>query len=274
MKVYRPYNASDEDMMRFHSREYVSFLKSLNLGHISDDLKDVMDKYYVGTNENDCPVFKGLFSLSQISAGGSLSAATEIISGESDIAINWAGGLHHAKKSKASGFCYINDIVLCILELLKSYSRVLYLDIDCHHGDGVEEAFFTTDRVMTVSFHQFGDDFFPGTGDFTDVGVDAGKYYSINVPLKAGIVDKDYQNVFEPIMTKVMEVYDPKVIVMQCGADSLAGDKLGDFNLSLRGHGNCVKFMKKFNVPMILLGRFNKIFLYKNTNFNLFTLYC
>ena len=81
-----------------------------------------------------------------------------------DIAINWAGGLHHAKKSEASGFCYVNDIVLAILELLKYHQRVLYIDIDIHHGDGVEEAFYTTDRVMTVSFHKYGE-YFPGTGD-------------------------------------------------------------------------------------------------------------
>ena len=81
-----------------------------------------------------------------------------------DIAINWAGGLHHAKKAEASGFCYVNDIVLGILELLRYYARVLYIDIDVHHGDGVEEAFYTTDRVMTVSFHKYGE-FFPGTGE-------------------------------------------------------------------------------------------------------------
>lgn len=81
----------------------------------------------------------------------------------SEICINWGGGLHHAKKSEASGFCYVNDIVLGILELLKYHQRVLYIDIDVHHGDGVEEAFYTTDRVMTVSFHKYGE-YFPGTG--------------------------------------------------------------------------------------------------------------
>lgn len=112
----------------------------------------------------DCPVFDGIFEFSQISAGGSLAAAHKINRGECDIAINWAGGLHHAKKSEASGFCYVNDIVLGILELLRFHERVLYIDIDIHHGDGVEEAFYTTDRVMTCSFHKFGE-FFPGTGD-------------------------------------------------------------------------------------------------------------
>ena len=87
--------------------------------------------------------------------------------GSSDVVINWAGGLHHAKKSEASGFCYVNDCVLGILELLKQHQRVLYIDIDVHHGDGVEEAFYTTNRVMTTSFHKFGE-FFPGTGDVKD----------------------------------------------------------------------------------------------------------
>ena len=101
-------------------------------------------------------MFDGLFDFCQISAGGSVAGAIKLNHGLSDIAINWAGGLHHAKKSEAAGFCYINDIVLGILELLKYHQRVLYVDIDIHHGDGVEEAFFTSDRVMTFSIHKYG----------------------------------------------------------------------------------------------------------------------
>lgn len=112
----------------------------------------------------DCPVFDGLYEFCQLSAGGSVAAAVKLNKQSSDICINWGGGLHHAKKSEASGFCYVNDIVLGILELLKYHQRVLYIDIDVHHGDGVEEAFYTTDRVMTVSFHKYGE-YFPGTGD-------------------------------------------------------------------------------------------------------------
>ena len=110
--------------------------------------------------------------------------------------------MHHAKKAEASGFCYINDIVLAILELLKTHQRVLYVDIDIHHGDGVEEAFYTTNRVMTVSFHKYGD-FFPGTGDVRDTGYAAGKHYSVNVPLREGMDDESYRFLFEPIMAKV-----------------------------------------------------------------------
>jgi histone deacetylase 1/2 len=127
------------------------------------------------------------------------------------------------------------------------------VDIDIHHGDGVEEAFYTTDRVMTVSFHKFGD-YFPGTGDIRDVGHSKGKYYSLNVPLDDGIDDESYQSLFKPIMGKVMEVFNPGAVVLQCGADSLSGDRLGCFNLSIRGHAECVRFMRSFNVPLLLLG--------------------
>ena len=113
-------------------------------------------------------MFDGLFEFCQLSAGGSVAGAIKLNKQACDIALNWGGGLHHAKKSEASGFCYVNDIVLAILELLKYHQRVLYIDIDIHHGDGVEEAFYTTDRVMTVSFHKYGE-YFPVLGSFYEL---------------------------------------------------------------------------------------------------------
>lgn len=185
---------------------------------------------------------------------GSIDGARSLMLGTSDVAINWSGGLHHAKKAMASGFCYVNDIVLAILELLTYYPRVLYVDIDVHHGDGVEEAFYMTDRVMTVSFHKHGGGFFPGTGDVRDRGSGIGKYYSVNFPLNSGINDKSYEMVFQPIITKVIEKFQPSAIVLQCGADSLAHDRLGCFNLTIKGHGKCVQFVKSFGIPMLVLG--------------------
>lgn len=161
--------------------------------------------------------------------------------------------MHHAKKAEASGFCYVNDIVLAILELLKVHQRVLYVDIDIHHGDGVEEAFYLTDRVMTVSFHKYGD-FFPGTGALGDTGTGAGSLYSVNVPLQEGMDDESYRFVFEPVMQRVMETYQPGAVVVCGGADSLSGDRLGCFNLSLQGHAACMDFLAKFGVPLLVLG--------------------
>jgi histone deacetylase 1/2 len=136
---------------------------------------------------------------------------------------------------------------------LRFKKRVLYIDIDVHHGDGVEEAFYTTDRVMTVSFHKYGE-YFPGTGELRDIGVGQGKNYAVNFPLRDGIDDVTYKSIFEPVIDAVMRYYDPEAVVLQCGGDSLSGDRLGCFNLSMRGHANCVKFVKSFNRPTLVVG--------------------
>uniref|UniRef100_A0A7E5A2D6 Histone deacetylase n=1 Tax=Panagrellus redivivus TaxID=6233 RepID=A0A7E5A2D6_PANRE len=249
MYIYRPFPADYDDLVKFHTDDYITFLKQAQPENLKT-LNKQMVKFNVG---EDCPVFDGLYEFCQLSSGGSLAAAVKLNKQKTDIAINWMGGLHHAKKAEASGFCYSNDIVLGILELLKYHQRVLYVDIDVHHGDGVEEAFYTTDRVMTVSFHKHGD-FFPGTGDITDIGVGRGHFYAVNVPLKDGITDESYKSIFEPVMTKVMETFQPSAVVLQCGADSLNGDRLGSFNLTLFGHGNCVTFFRRYNVPLMMLG--------------------
>eukprot|EP00051_Salpingoeca_urceolata_P005905 m.78636 g.78636 ORF g.78636 m.78636 type:complete len:582 (-) comp14592_c0_seq3:190-1935(-) len=249
MEIYRPHRASFEDMSKYHSDEYLNFLKTIRPDNVAEKSRS-MARFNVG---EDCPVFDGLYEFCSLSSGGSIAGAAKINAQQAEICINWAGGLHHAKKSEASGFCYVNDIVLAILELLKRHERVLYIDIDIHHGDGVEEAFYCTNRVMTVSFHKYGE-YFPGTGDIKDVGHGEGKHYAVNFPLRDGIDDESYQGIFKPIIQKCMDWYRPSVIVLQCGADSLSGDRLGCFNLSLKGHAACVEFVKSFGKPVLLLG--------------------
>ncbi|XP_022352053.1 histone deacetylase 1 isoform X3 [Enhydra lutris kenyoni] len=204
MEIYRPHKANAEEMTKYHSDDYIKFLRSIRPDNMSEYSKQ-MQRFNVG---EDCP---------------------------------------------ASGFCYVNDIVLAILELLKYHQRVLYIDIDIHHGDGVEEAFYTTDRVMTVSFHKYGE-YFPGTGDLRDIGAGKGKYYAVNYPLRDGIDDESYEAIFKPVISKVMEMFQPSAVVLQCGSDSLSGDRLGCFNLTIKGHAKCVEFVKSFNLPMLMLG--------------------
>jgi len=249
LEVFRPKPCTAEDLTRFHSDDYINFLRVITQDNMQQYLRQ-LQRFNVG---EDCPVFDGLFEFCQLYTSGSVGGSARLNQGHSDLVVNWAGGLHHAKKSEASGFCYINDCVLACLELLKKHQRVMYLDIDIHHGDGVEEAFYTTDRVMTVSFHKFGE-YFPGTGDIKDLGYGKGKNYSINVPLQDGMDDKSYKEIFEPVMTSVMQHFQPGAVVLQCGADSLSGDRLGCFNLSLDGHADCVRFMKSFGVPMLVIG--------------------
>ncbi|EGX95474.1 histone deacetylase RpdA/Rpd3 [Cordyceps militaris CM01] len=249
MEIYRAKPATRGEMTQFHTDDYIDFLQKVTPDNMDSYMRE-QGKYNVG---DDCPVFDGLFEFCGISAGGSMEGAARLNRQKCDIAVNWAGGLHHAKKCEASGFCYVNDIVLGILELLRFMKRVLYIDIDVHHGDGVEEAFYTTDRVMTVSFHKYGE-YFPGTGELRDIGVGQGKHYSVNYPLRDGITDDSYKSIFEPVIENVMKYYQPEAVVLQCGGDSLSGDRLGCFNLSMDGHANCVSYVKSFGLPTLVLG--------------------
>ncbi|KAL1616386.1 histone deacetylase [Diplodia seriata] len=254
MEVYVPVPqrakpATALEMTQFHTDEYIEFLQRITPDSIGGCQQEAL-KYDIS---GDCPVFDGLFEYCSISAGGSMEGAARLNRGRCDIAVNWAGGLHHAKKGQAGGFCYVNDIVLATLELLRVYQRVLYIDIDIHHGDGVEEAFYTTDRVMTCSFHKFGE-FYPGTGHLLDIGIGKGKKYAVNVPLRDGITDEAYRGIFEAVISDIMKCFRPEAVVLQCGADSLSGDRLGSFNLSMEGHANCVKFVKSFGLPTMMVG--------------------
>lgn len=209
LEVYRAKPAVFMEMTQFHTDEYIDFLQKVTPDNM-DSYQREQSKYNVG---DDCPVFDGLFEFCGISAGGSMEGAARLNRNKCDIAVNWAGGLHHAKKSEASGFCYVNDIVLAIIELLRFNKRVLYIDIDVHHGDGVEEAFYTTDRVMTCSFHKYGE-YFPGTGELRDIGIGSGKNYAVNFPLRDGIDDKSYKSIFEPVISAVMTYYQDRKSVV------------------------------------------------------------
>jgi acetoin utilization deacetylase AcuC-like enzyme len=247
MKVYKPRRASLEDLIAYHGKEYVEFLQRV----APDTSAKETSKFNI---VGDCPGFPSVYEFCQVYAGGSIDAAHKINHKDADICINWAGGLHHARRDEASGFCYVNDIVLAILELLKYHSRVLYIDIDVHHGDGVQDAFYLSDRVMCVSLHKYGDGFFPGSGNTDEIGRGAGRFYSLNVPLHDGVEDAQYQSLYEPIIQAVIDKFRPDVIALQCGADSLKDDRIGVFNLSLYGHAQCVEFVKKFNLPIIVMG--------------------
>ncbi|KRX05812.1 hypothetical protein PPERSA_02344 [Pseudocohnilembus persalinus] len=267
---YETREASAQELVQFHSQDYIDYLsnyvspdkmKILSylgevLPEINEDEKNNIDnqkQFSIGIVP-DNPGFEGVYTFSQLSAGGSIDAAHLIINDMANIAINYGGGLHHAKKREASGFCYINDIVLCILELLKVYPRVLYIDIDVHHGDGVEEAFCLTNRVMTVSFHEYGANFFPGTGSLNNIGEGFGLHHSVNVPLLPGMTDDMYRETFQSVINMVNQSFKPDAIVLQCGADSCAYDRIGNFNMSIKGHGECVKFITQLGIPLVVLG--------------------
>lgn len=251
MDLYETRPATREELCEFHSEDYVEFLARVSPDNLAKLPRGSLEKFNIG---DDCPIFQGLYQYSTLYAGASLDATRKLINGQSEIAINWSGGLHHAKKSNPSGFCYVNDIVLSVLNLLRYHPRVLYIDIDLHHGDGVQEAFYTTDRVFTVSFHKYNGEFFPGTGNLDEIGCSRGKHFALNVPLDDGIDDDSYINLFKSIIDPLITSFKPTVIIQQCGADSLGHDRLGCFNLNVKAHGECVKYVKSFGLPMLVVG--------------------
>eukprot|EP01083_Nonionella_stella_P126414 382619_1 len=261
MSIYRPRIVTQKQMMTFHSEEYIKFLASITPdNYFHPKYKFNLEQFTLGP-KSDCPIFADMFEFSQRSVGGSIDGALRLCHNHCDTAINWSGGFHHAKKSESSGFCYVNDIVLAIIELLKHFNRVLYIDIDVHHGDGVEEAFYNTNRVLSFSLHKYGDGFFPGTGFYKDIGIAAGKYHAINFPFNDGIDDDGYFRVYTKIIDNIFARFQPNVVVLQCGADSLTQDRIGVFNISTKGHGRIVEYMKnKYNhngshhVPMLVIG--------------------
>ncbi|KAL0576264.1 histone deacetylase [Marasmius crinis-equi] len=248
--IYDVRAATRAELESYHDTDYIDFLSRVTPGN-QQQMKDMIETFNC---VEDCPIFADMFDFCRMYAGGSLAGARKLCAGSTDIAINWSGGLHHAKRGEASGFCYVNDIVIAILEMLRHHPRVLYIDIDIHHGDGVELAFYQSDRVMTVSFHKYTGEFFPGTGKLDDNGQGTGKYYSLNVPLLDGIDDEMYLAIFKSVIGDAVSAYRPSAIVLQCGADSLGCDRLGAFNLSIAAHGECVNFVRAFNVPLLVVG--------------------
>lgn len=254
MRIVTPPMLPEKDLLEFHTPEYIDGLRDANhrsWEHTEPDQAALRAVPY----SPDCPVVESVMEFSRSVASGSVWGARLLCNGEVDVAINWAGGMHHAHPGECSGFCYINDINLAILELLKSFHRVLYIDIDVHHGDGVEEAFCWTDRVFTLSLHRYGDSFFPGTGSSADIGFGRGRYYAMNVPLSDGVGDVEYVTLFRYALERIAATFQPEAIVLQCGADSLAGDRVGVLNLSSVGHGRCVELVRELvNVPTLVLG--------------------
>ncbi|CAN0224233.1 unnamed protein product [Lampetra fluviatilis] len=249
MRVVEPSAPSRQELAAFHSDDYLEHLEQVSRD--GDDDHPESQLYGLGY---DCPTTEGAFECAASVAGGTLAAAGSLMDGSCDVALNWPGGWHHAKKDEASGFCYVNDIVLGILKLREKFERVLYIDLDLHHGDGVEDAFSFTPKVMTVSVHKFSPGFFPGTGGIDEVGMGKGRYFALNVPLQDGITDDKYYYACHTVLQDVFVTFNPEVVVCQLGADTLAGDPMCSFNLTPRGIGRCLQSILEWRLPTLVLG--------------------
>ncbi|RCW44004.1 acetoin utilization protein AcuC [Halopolyspora algeriensis] len=219
--------ATDEDLLRVHTPEYLAAVRSApmageEVGH--------------GLGTADNPIFDRMHESASLIAGGSRLAAEQIVSGRADRAISISGGLHHAMSDHAAGFCVYNDCSVAIAWMLANgVERIAYVDIDVHHGDGVQAAFYDDPRVLTVSLHQHPLTLWPGTGYPTELGASGADGKAVNIPLPPGTDDAGWQRAFHAVVPSVLDAFRPQVLVTQCGADPHREDPLADLALSVDG---------------------------------------
>ena len=240
--------AEEQDLLQIHSDEYLEILKKANSGQSPSQAWE----YGLGSGDN--PVFPGLYDWSLMVTGATMECIRQIRDHGRQIAFNIAGGLHHAMYSRAAGFCYLNDPAIGIARMIHDGLRVVYLDIDVHHGDGVEAAFYNTDRVLTISLHQHGHTLFPGTGFPDEIGEGPGRGYAVNVPLAPGTGDDLYLRVFMEVVPPLVHAFNPDVLVTQLGVDTLATDPLAALDLTTNGFFKLVWEIKSWNRKWLALG--------------------
>jgi acetoin utilization protein AcuC len=237
LRVVPPRPATDEELLRVHSREFVDAVR--RLGTAGADHSGA-GRWGLGTEDN--PIFPGMHEATATVVGGTLVAAELVMSGEVDRAFAIAGGLHHAHRDRASGFCIYSDLAAAIAWIRESYGcRVLYVDYDAHHGDGVQGIFYADPDVLTLSLHESGRYLFPGTGFVQELGEGDGYGYSLNVPLEPGTEDGSWLGIYEDLIGEVADAFRPEVIVLQSGCDAHVLDPLTHLRCTTRLYEETVR---------------------------------
>jgi acetoin utilization protein AcuC len=222
--------ATRDDVLRVHAASLVTQVEAAGAGHPEPDARQF------GIDTADVPVFDGMDAATRGLVGGTLHGARLIADGTATRALQLGGGLHHARRDLASGFCVYNDLSVAIHALREAGLRVAYLDIDVHHGDGVQWIHYDDPEVLTLSLHESGRYLFPGTGSVSELGEEPGHGLSLNVPLEPYTENESYLECFDRVVPYAMAQFDPDVIVAQCGADAHASDPLADLMLTTQAY--------------------------------------
>lgn len=213
IKIHEPVSASEKDLQLFHNPEYIKFVKQS-----SERGTGLLDK-------GDTPVFKGMFEASKYVVGSTLHGLQMIMNNKVDHAFNPIGGLHHARNNSAAGFCVFNDAAIAIIKAKKKYNlnRILYVDMDAHHGDGVFYSFYNDPEVFIIDIHEDGKFLYPGTGSQDETGTGEAKGTKMNIPVPPGTNDAGFKKIFNKVEKFILEI-EPDLILFQCGGDCLKND--------------------------------------------------
>lgn len=227
-RVHKPVAASQEQVMLFHTKEYV------------DRVKESSQTGEGYLDYGDTPSFKGVYEASLYTVGGSLFGYNQIINEKENHYFNPVGGLHHARRNRAGGFCIFNDCAVVITKALEKFDQVAYIDIDAHHGDGVFYGFENDPRVIIGDIHEDGKYLYPGTGFAIESGKGNAEGTKLNIPLDPGSGDEEFRRVFDKI-ADFLSKFNPKFIFFQCGADGVEGDPLTHLRYSKEAHAYASK---------------------------------
>ncbi|ARD47225.1 acetoin utilization protein AcuC [Sporosarcina sp. P37] len=240
-EIVTPRTATDEELLLAHDAKYIEIVKKASKGEVSENIGSI---YGIGTE--DTPFFTGMHDASALLVGGTLTAIDEVMEGRSRYALNLGGGLHHGFQGKASGFCIYNDSSVAIKYLQKKYgARVLYVDTDAHHGDGVQWTFYDDPDVCTFSIHETGRYLFPGTGNVTERGNGKGYGTSFNFPIDAFTEDESFLHIYRTALREVAEYFKPDVILTQNGADAHYLDPLTHLYSTMKIYEEIPKLAKE-----------------------------
>ena len=240
--------AGRADLERFHRAGYLDELERAAAGDLT------LEGLAMGLGGPDTPVFADMLAYSSWACGAALTAADTLAAGEADVAFNLYGGFHHAMPAKAAGFCYLNDQVLACERLAARGRRVAYLDVDAHHGDGVQHAFYARNDVLTVSLHESGRTLFPWGGYESEIGEGAGRGFNVNVSLPAGAYDEAFLLALDRVAWPVLHAYGPDIMVVELGLDTLAGDPLTHLHLTNNVVVELVERLLEFECPLLIAG--------------------
>ena len=238
MTLKKPPALSYEKLLLAHSKDYLKVLQRVGKGEIFQEMLN----YGIGSEDN--PPLRGIYEWSRKCAGATWEGMVAILDQKADVAFNPLGGYHHAYRSRAEGFCYVNDPVIAIKEALERDVRITYLDIDAHHGNAVQDAFFDEGRVQYISIHESGKHIYPYTGFVEEAGEGKGEGLIVNIPLPPKTDDEVYLEVFHRIVIPLIQRFKPDILVAELGADSLISDPLTDLMLTNNSYTQVVKEMK------------------------------
>jgi acetoin utilization protein AcuC len=240
--------ATFDELQQFHTARYLKELQRTAGGDLT------VEGLHMGFGGPDTPVFKDMFDYGAWAAGAALTASDLLLAGKADIAFHLLGGFHHAWPEKAGGFCYLNDVALACMRLADAGKRVVYLDVDAHHGDGVQEAFYRRSDVLTISLHESGKTLFPWGGFEHEMGEGPGLGYNVNLSLPAGTYDEAFLMAIDDGVMPLLGAFRPEVIVIELGMDTLAGDPLTHLCLTNNATVDVLNRLLRLNTPLLVAG--------------------